>query len=280
MGVFDESEWRRTKVSQTGSPVRANRRSWPLSARLLVGAMFVFILLLVAFIVRTEIGRPAAPATTSPLTVEQPKPSPLPELNAPVDSGSSIDQKTPPAEAKPAALPSTQVAKRPANNAQRASRTLLPNYPAPVPRAGVNATQQRLGQTPAPARDAAASPGSSANVSSPGQTATVGASGVPGNAGSAPKAPAPSVLAPSATGQGSTAKGTRPATTNRVAPVGLPPMEKGSAMQKKPVASVASQLEIIHLPAGKSENCGTEDAFLACPTLHTRPETPIPSEEP
>ena len=289
MGVFDESDRRRAKVSQV-------RRPWPLSAWLLVGAMLVFNILLVAFIVRSELKRPGAPATSTPLSVDRPKTDASPEVNTPVNAppsepvdqgtnspvnpGASLDGKTPPAEAMPAALPSTQKAKRPAINAQRASRTLHPALPVPMPRAGVYPPQERIGQTPAPARDVAASPGSSAYVASPGLAASAGTFGVPGNAASHPNAPAPSVLAPPATGNGSTARGTRPASTSRVAPVGLPAMVKGSAMQKKPVASVASQLEIIHLPAGKSENCGTDDAFLACPTLHTRAETPIPSDEP
>ena len=290
MGVFDESERRRTKVSQDSSRSRTDRRPWPLSARLLVGAMLVFNILLVAFIGWTELGRPGAPATSAPIPLEQPKADASPEVNAPVDTqpnatpgapadaGSSLDGKTPPAEAVPAALPGAQTAKPPAGSAQQAARTQRPVYPAPKPRPGVNSPPERLGLTPAPV---AASQGTSVNAAPP-VAASLGAAGaaVRGNAASAAKAPAPSVQVSPVTGHGLPAQATRPATTNRVAPVGLPAMEKGTAMQKKPVVSVASQIEIIHQPPGEVVNCGTDDAFLACPTLHTRPETPIPSEEP
>ena len=60
LGIFDEPERGRTKVSQTRSRVRTARPSWPLSARLLVGAMFVLNIFLAAFLVRTEIKRPEA----------------------------------------------------------------------------------------------------------------------------------------------------------------------------------------------------------------------------
>jgi len=286
LGVFDESERRRGKVSQARSHVRAARRPWPLSARLLVGAMLVVNILLVAFVVRTEIERLGAPATSTPLTVERPKAGPSPELNAPTDApvsqGASPDQKTIPAEVTPAPSPGVQVAKRPASNALRAARTLHPVLPEPMPRAGVYPPQQPLGQTPAPARNPAASPGSSSNVPPPAVAASIATprAGVPGNAGTPSNAPAPSVLAPPpATANGIPAKVTRSASTNRVASVGLPAMEKGLVIPKKPVAPISPKLEIVPRSAGKPENCGTEDAFVACPTLQIRPEGSIPSED-
>jgi hypothetical protein len=273
LGVFDESERRRSKVSQPRSRVRTARRPWPLSARLFVGALFVLNILLVAFVVGTEIKRPGGPATSTPLILERPKAGPSPQSNAPVDQGSSLDLKTPPVEAMPAAVPSTQMAKRPAIKALRASRTLLPHLSAPMPQAGVHSPQGRLGQTRTLVRVPGASPGSSASVAPPG-------AGVLGNAGPPPNAPAPSVLAPPAIGHGLTAKGTRSASMNRVASVGLPSIEKGLVISKRPVAPISPKLEIVPRPAGKIENCGDDDAFIACPTLQTRPETPISSEDP
>src|SRR5579859_4109812 len=104
LGIFDEPERGRTKVSQTRSRVRTARRSWPLSARLLVGAMFVFNILLAGFLLRTEFGRPAAPATPTPLAPDGPKASSTLQINAPPDQGSglgrrpSLGLKTPPVE--------------------------------------------------------------------------------------------------------------------------------------------------------------------------------------
>ena len=113
LGIFDESERGRTEVSRAGLRVRTARQSWPLSARVLVGAMFVLNILLAAFLVRTEIKRPVAPATSTPLTLERPKADSSPQLNAPANQGSSLVVKTPPVEAGPVALPSTQMAKAP-----------------------------------------------------------------------------------------------------------------------------------------------------------------------
>jgi hypothetical protein len=280
LGIFDESEGSGSKESQDRSRVQTARRPWPLSARLLVGAMFVSNILLVAFIFRTEIKWPGAPATSTPLPLEPPKAGPSPQLNAPVDKEPSLDPNASPIQFMPAPLPSTQMAKRPAVKAQRASRTLLPDLSAPVPR--VHPPKERPGQTPVLVRVPAASPGSSANVAPPGRAASFGApgAGVLGNAEPHPKAPAASVLAPPAMGQGPTAKATRPASTNRVASVGLPSIEKGSVMPKRPVASISPKIEIVPRTAGELENCGSDEAFIACPTLQTRPERPISSEGP
>jgi len=286
LGIFDEPERRRSNVSQARSRVRTARRPWPLSARLLVGAMLVLNILLAAFLVRTEIKRPVkslvAPATSTPLTLERPKAGSSPQLSAPADQGPSLDGKTPPVEAMPAALPSTQMAKGPATKALRASKTLRPVLSAPMPRAVVYPPHEPLGQTLAPVRNPAASSATSANVAPRGPAASFGTpgAGVPGNAGPAPKAPTASALAPSAIGHGLTAKGTRSGSMNRVASVGLPSMEMGLVKPKMPVASVSPKIEIVPRPAGKVENCADDDVFIACPTLQIRPETPIPSEDP
>jgi hypothetical protein len=67
---------------------------------------------------------------------------------------------------------------------------------------------------------------------------------------------------------------------NKVASVGLPSMETGLVKPKMPVASVSPKIEIVPRPAVKPENCGDDDAFVACPMLHIRYETPFTSEDP
>jgi hypothetical protein len=281
LGIFDESERGRTEVSRAGSRVRTARQSWPLSARLLVGAMFVLNTLLAAFFVRTEIKRTLAPATSTPLTLERPKAGSSPQLNAPANQGSSLGVNTPPVEARPVTLPSTQMAKGPATKALRVSKSLRPVLSAPIPRAVVYPLQQPLGQTPAPVRDPAASSGTSANVAPPGRAAPFGnpGAGVPGNATPPPNAPAASALAPSAIGHSLTARGTRSGSMNKVASVGLPSMEKGLVTPKMPAAPISPKIEIIPRPAVKLENCGDDHVFIACPTLKTRYDTPFTSED-
>lgn len=287
MGIFDESERGRTKVSQAHS-----RRSWPLSARVLVGAMFVLNILLAAFLVRTEIKRPEArpgpPATSTPLTLHQPNAGSTPQLNVAPDQGSSLDPgssgglKTPPVEARPAALPSTQMAKRPETKALRASKNPRTALSAPSPRAVISPPQEPLGRTLAPVQNPAASSSASANVAPPGRAASFGipGAGVPSNAGTHPNAPAASVLAPSAIDHGLTAKGTRSGSMDGVASVGLPAMEKGLVIPHMPVAPISAKIETIPRPAVKLENCGDNKVFIACPTLKNRYDTPFTSEAP
>lgn len=293
MGVFDESERRRGKASQGRSRVRAARRPWPLSARLLFGIMFVLNILLAAFLIRNEIKRPvksvAVPAATTPLTLEGPKTVPSPQLNspgnAPADEGSSVDLKSPPVEATPAALPGTQLAKRPASRTLRAGKTLRPDLPATMPRDVVHTSQEPPGQAPAVGRAPAVSPGTSAHAAPPGLATPFGTAGarIPGNAAPASNAPAASgpaaaaVLGPTAIGHSLTAKGNRPGAMNKVASVGLPSMETGVVKPKMPVGR--TEIEIIPRPTGKLENCSDDETFIACPVLQTRPETPVPSED-
>ena len=274
--------------------MRAAHRPWPLTARLLVGAMFVLNILLAAFLVRNEIKRPVktlgTPATSAPLTLEQPKTVPSPQLNAPADEGSSpqgssLDLKTPPVEATPAALPATQMAKRPSARALRANKTLRPVLPATMPRAGSHPPEESPAQAPALVRAPAASPGTSAHAAPPGLATPFGTNGarVPGNAAPASNAPAASgpapsaVLAPTAIGRGLSANGTRPGSMKKVASAGLPGMETGVVKPKMPVAR--TEIEIIPRPAAERENCSDDDTFIACPVLQTRPETPVPSED-
>ena len=305
LGVFDESERDRAKVSQARSRVRTARPSWPLSARLLVGAMLVLNILLAAFLIRTEIKRPEArpgpPAASCPLTLERPKAGSPPQLNAPPDRGASLDLKTPRVEVRPAALPSTQRSKRPPIKALpkplRASKTRRAVLSAPMRRAVVYPPQEPPGQTPTPVRDPAASLGasapaaslgSSANVAPPGLAASFGMSGagLPGKAAQRPNAPAGSgltpsaVLAPSAIGHGLTAKGTRSGSTMKVASVGLPPVEKGLVIPKMPVGPISPKIEIVPRPAVKVTNCGDDKVFVACPVLHDRYETPYTTVDP
>jgi hypothetical protein len=285
LGIFDESERGRTKVSQARSHVRTARPSWPLSARLLVGAMFVLNILLAAFLVRTEFKRPGAPAISTPLTLDRPKAATT-QRNAPPDQGSSLDQgpsrglKTPPVEARPAALPSAQMPRRPETKALRASKTPRAVLSTPMPRAVIYPPQEPLGGTPAPVRNPAASSSASANVAPPGPAASFGipGAGVPSNAGPHSNAPAASALAPPAIDRGLTAKGTRSGSVAKVASVGLPAMEKGLVIPMMPVAPVSPKIEIVPRPAVKLENCGGDKVFIACPTLKTRYDTPYTSE--
>jgi len=285
LGIFDEPERGRTKVSQARSRVRTARRSWPVSARLLVGAMFVLNILLAAFLVRTEIKRPGAPAISTPLPLERPKAGSSPQLNAPANQGSSLCEKTPPVEVRPAGLPSTQMSKRSPikalTKALRASKTPRPVLLATMPRAVIYLPQEPLGQTPAPVRDPAASSGASANVAPPRLAASFGipGTGARGNAGPPPNAPAASALSPSAIGNGLTAKGTRSGSVAKVASVGLPAMEKVLFIPKMPVAPVSPKIEIVPRPAVKLENCGDDKVFVACPTLKIRYDTPYTSED-
>ena len=281
MGIFDEPERGRTKVSRARSRVQTARRSWPVSARLLVGAMFVLNILLAAFLVRTEIKRPGAPAISTPLPLERPKVGSSPQLNAPADQGSSLGEKTPPVEVRPAGLPSTQMSKRPATKALRASKTPRPVLLAPMPRAVIYPPQEPLGQTPAPVRDQAASSGASVNVAPPRLAASFGipGTGARGNAGPPPNAPAASALSPSEIGNDLTAKGTRSDSVAKVASVGLPAMEKVLFIPKMPVAPVSPKIEIVPRPAVKLENCSDDKVFIACPTLKIRYDTPYTSED-
>lgn len=287
MGIFDEPERGRTKVSQTRSGVRTARPSWPLSARLLLGAMFVLNIFLAAFLVRTEFERPGAPAISTPLAPDRPKAGSMLQINAPPDQGSSLDRrsslglKTPPVEARPAALPSTQKAKRPETNARRASKPQRAALSAPMPQPAIYPPQERFGRTPSPVRNPGAPSSASANVARPqglGASFGIPGAGVHSNAGSHPNAPAAPALAPLAIHNGLTAKGTGSVSVAKVAPIRLPAMEKGLAIPKMHVAPVdIPKMEV--RPAEKPENCGDDKVFVACPTLKIRYDTPYTSPD-
>ena len=248
--------------------------------------MFVLNILLAAFLVRTEIKRPGAPAFSTPLPLERPKAGSSPQLNAPADQGSSGGEKTPPVEVRPAGLPSAQMSRRPPikalPKALRASKTPRRILLAPMPWAVIYSPQKPLGQTPAPVRDPAASSGASVTVAPPRLAASFGTpgTGARGNAGPAPNPSAASALSPSAIGNGLTAKGTRTGSVAKVAPVGLPAMEKVFFIPKMPVAPVSPKIEIVPRPAVKLENCGDDKVFIACPTLKIRYDTPYTTEDP
>ena len=286
MGIFDEPERGRTKVSQTRSRVRTARQSWPLSARIFVGAMFVLNILLAAFLVRTEFERPGAPAISTPLAPDRPKAGSTLQINAPPHQVSSLDRrsgfglKTPPVEARPAALPSTQKAKRPETNGRRASKPHRAALSAPMPQPVTYPPQERFGRAPSPVRNPGAPSSASANAAPQGLGASNGipGAGVHSNAGPYPNAPAAPALAPLAMNNGVTAKGTGSASVAKVAPVGLQAMEKGLAIPKMPVAPVVlPKMEI--RPAEKPENCGDDKVFVACPTLKIRYDTPYTSPD-
>ena len=287
MGIFDEPEGRRTKGSQARSHFRSARSSWPLSARLLVGALLVLNILLAAFLVSIEFKRPEAQAISLTL---RPGAGSTPQLNAPPDQGSGLDQgprrglNVPPVEARPAALPSSRMAKRPPvkpfPKARRASQSSRPVLSAPMPQTVIYPPPEPLVRPPAPVRKPAAPLSATANVPSPARAPSFGvpAAGVPSSAG----APAGSALHPPPIERALTAKGIQSGSVANVASVVLPAMEKGSVMTKRPVASVASQIQVqmIPRPAVKPENCGDDRVFVACPTLKIRYDTPYTSEAP
>ena len=308
MGIFDESERGTTEVTQARSRARTARPSWPLSARLLVGAMFIFNVLLAAFLVKTEIkrpeARPALPASSTPFPLEPPKAGSVPQLNAPPhapvvqgaspDQGSSLGLKAPLVEVQPVRLPSTPRSKRPPGKAPpkalRASNTHRPVLSAPMPRVVISPPHEPLGQTPAAIRGPATSSGTSAHVAPPGLAASIPAARVPGSAGAPPNPPAasgltpsavlaPSALTPSAIARGLAARGTRSGSTTKVASVGLPNVAKGLVKPNMPVAPTSLKIEIIPRPAVKPENCGDDKVFIACPTLKIRYDTPYTSED-
>ena len=280
LGIFDESE----KVRAKGSRAHA-RRSWPLSARLLVGALFVLNILLAAFFVKTEIERPGAPAI-----LHGPKAGPTPKLNATPDQGSSTGLTSPATEARPVASPSPQMAKRASikrlpkalGAALGASKLSHAALSAPMPRTVIYPSPEPLVRTPAPVRNPAASSSASANISRPGRAPSFGTpgAGAPSSAGTHPSAPAASAFNPAAIGHGLTAKGTRSGAVATVASVRLPAMEKELVTPHRPVAPAGVKVEIIPRPPVKLENCGDDKVFIACPTLKIRYDTPYTSEDP
>jgi hypothetical protein len=292
LGIFDEPQRGTNKVSQTRSRIRTARRPWPLSARLLVGAMCVFNVFLAAFLVRTEFRRPSAPAISTPLAPGGSKAASTLPVNAPPNQGSSpgrtssLGLKTPPIEARPGALPSTKRVKRPEPNARRATKSQRAAFAAPMPQPVIHPPQERFGPTPSPVRNPGAPSSASATVPPQGLGPSQGlgtsfgvpGAGVPTNAGPHPNAPAAPVPAPPAMHSGLPAKGTGSPSVAKVAPVRLQAMEKGLAMPKMPVAPVAlPKMEI--RPVEKPENCGDDKAFIACPTLKIRYDTPYTSPD-
>lgn len=287
MGVFDEPERRRTRGRQAHS-----RRSWPLSARLLVGSLFLLNVLLAAFLVKTEIERPGARAISNPFNLQRQKPTSKPQLKAPPQQGSSLHQgsgldqsrvqDTPPVDAKPSALPSTRVANRPPLKALRAGKSSRAVWSASRPRGVIYPPHEPFVRTPAPAPNPAASSSATVNIPPHGRTPSFGmpGAGVRSNPGPQPKAPAASALAPSAIGQGLAAKAIRSAPVATVASVRLPAMEKGLVTAKRPVAAAGVKVEIIPRPPVKLENCGDDKVFVACPKLKIRYDTPYTTEIP
>lgn len=287
MGIFDEPEGRRTKGSQARLHSRPTRSSWPLSARLIVAALFVLNILLAAFLVTTEFKRPEARAVFPALPAGGDS---APQHNAPPYHGSGLDQgssrglKSPPVAARPSALPGSRMPKsRPIKASPKALRARRPSRPvlsAPVPRAVIYPPNEHTVVPPAPVRNPAASLSATANVPLPARAPSVGspAAGVPSSAG----APAASALHPPAIDRALPTKAIRSGSVAKVAPVVLPPMEKGAVLPKRPIVSVASQIQVqmIPRPAANLKNCGDDKVFVACPTLKIRYDTPYTSEAP
>jgi hypothetical protein len=287
VGIFDESEGRRTKRSQAQSHLRPARSSWPLSARLLVGALLILNIPLVIFFLSKQFRKPEA-RTISPSL--RPGAGSSPQRSAPAYPGSGLDQgsspviKVPPVETRPAAVPARRAAKRPpihaAAKALRMGKSAHPVLSAATPHAVIYPPHEPVVQPSAPVRSPAVPLSATANVPSPVRAPSSGvpAASVPSSA----NAPAGSALPPRAIDRALPAKQVRSASVANVASVKLPAMAKGSVMPKGSVASVASQIkvEMIPRPAVSPENCGDDKAFVACPTLKTRYDTPFTSQAP
>lgn len=293
MGVFDQPEKRRTKGRQAHA-----RPSWPRSARLLVGGLFVLNILLAAFLVRTEIERPGARAIYTPLHPQRSKAGSTTQFNAPPHQGSSRPQESsfhegssrglnaPAVDARSSALPSTQTVNRPPlralPKALRASKSSRDVWPAPRPRAVIYPPHEPFVRTPAPVPNPAASSSASADIPSLGRAASFGIPGadVHSNGGPHPNAPAASALNPSAIGHGLPTKGIRSAPVATVASVRLPAMETGLMTPKRAVAPAGVKVEMIPRPPVKLENCGDDKVFVACPKLKIRYDTPYTTQIP
>lgn len=243
-------------------------------------------MLLAAFLLKTQIERPGAPGISTPLPVDRPDSGSTPQLNAPPDQGSGLNQgssrdlNVPLLETKPAGLPSNRMAKRPAiktlPKARRANKPPRAALSESIPRAAIYPPREPLVPTPAPVGNPAASSSAIANALSTGRAPTFGipGAGVPSSASPHSSAPAASALKPPAIGHGLLAKGTESGAVAIVASVGLPAMEKGLVKPKMPVAPITARIEIIPRPAEKLENCGDDQVFVACPKLKYRYDVP------
>ena len=241
---------------------------------------------LAAFLVKNEMKKPGPGPISGPPKVQAPEAGPTPQLNVPPNQEPSGDLKAPAIEARPAALPSTHLAKhrsiRALRKTLRASKTPRAVLAAPAPRAATYPSREPLVRTPAPVSDAAASANSSAHVAPPVRAAASGipAPSVPSSAGSHPNAPAQSALNLSAIDHGLAARGNRPASAAKVASVGLPAMQSGVVKPKAAVTPIAHKIEFVPRPPVKVENCGDDKVFVACPTLKVRYDTPYTSDDP
>lgn len=287
MGVFDEPEKVRAKGRQA-----ASCRSWPLSARLVVGALLVVNIFLAAFLVRTEIEGFGARAISNPLKLQRQMPGSTLQLKAPPEKGASLGQgsrldqgrgpKVPSVEARSAGLPSAQMAKRAENRTLRASKKTRAVLSARLPLAVNYPPHESLVRTPPPVPNPAASSSASANIQYRGRAPSFGISGqgVHSGAGPHPIAPAASARATSVIDYALNARGTRSGAVATVALIGLPAMEKGLVASKRPVAPAGVKVQIIPRPAEKVENCGDDKLFVACPKLKIRYDTPYTTQVP
>lgn len=296
MGILDEPEMDRTASRQAQS-----RRSWPLSARLVVGALFVANIFLAAFLIRTEIAGFGARAISIPLKLQRQKAGSAPQLKTLPNKGGSLDQgsrlgpgldqgsgidlgrgdlKASSVEARLAGLPSAHMAKRADNRGLRASKEPREVLSAPISGAVIIPPPQPLARTPAPVPSPAASLNASANIPPRGRVPSFGIpdQGVHSRAGQHPNVPAASALGASLIGHALNAKRTRSGAVATVASVGLPTMEKGLVTAKRPVAPAGVKIEMIPRPAEEVENCGNDKVFVACPKLKIRYDTPYTFE--
>lgn len=288
-------------MDRTASRQAQSRQSWLFSARLVVGALFVANIFLAAFFLRTEIAGFGARAISIPLKFERQKPGSAPQLKTSPEKGGSLgegsrldpdlnqgsgidhgrrDLKARSVGARLAGLPSAHMAKRADNRGLLASKESRKVLSAPISSAMIIPPTQPLARTPAPVPNPAVSLNASANIPPRGRVPSFGIpdQGVQSRAGQHPNVPAASALGASLIDHALNAKGTRSGAVATVASVGLPVMEKGLVISKRPVAPAGVKIEIIPRPAEKVENCGDDKVFVACPKLKIRYDTPYTFE--
>jgi hypothetical protein len=250
--------------------------------------MVILNVLLGAFIVHMELGRPRTPAASAPAATDKPKVASSPQAGPKADeraapaSPASPDPLPKPVESAPAAmskrgqavLPEARITARAAIRRLRAGKTSAVVVKAPeADAAKVSAPPASSSQPAAPVRGAATPAAPSANVKPSAAAASVrtAATSVPVNSAPPRNAPVASILPqPSAAA---------PA-TRRVASIGLQPSsDPGWVKPKMPVAPLGKVMEIVRRPVTPQDNCGDDKTPIPCPTLHHRFETEDPAPD-
>lgn len=213
-----------------------SRRAWPLSAFCAVGAMFILNLVLGALLIETRISKPSPTQTAAPPAIE------LPQQNSDLKSTDQTAPVTIPA-------PDTARSSTPASERVPEERNSEANY-SPHPKLGNYESRSAI----AVERPATSSP-------PPAVVASILTADVAGTV--KPEQPRKTITPPAISPKD-------PRFARKVAPVRLPGIDRGW-VPKMEVGPVSPKIEIVpRPPQEKPENCGG-DAYVPCPTLHTRP---------